>query len=107
MALTEAQKLKIAKILNTDYVTVNDKIFDLGTTYITPEVETQVIAELARWDAGVGTDFVSVEPNTANYGARIDPELEKGDIRRNLINLLYLQDLLGRTSTSQKSLVRG
>lgn len=106
MAFTEAEKLKVAMILNTDYVTINDQIYDLGVTYITAEVETLVRAQITRWDAGAGSDFVSVVPNTANYGAQIDPELEKADIRRNLTNLLYLTDLLGGNS-SQVRLVRG
>lgn len=98
ITLTESEKLKVAKILNTDYITVNDQIFNLGESYITPAVETAVRAELTRWDAGAGNDFVSVEPNTANYGARINPELEKADIRRNLTNLLYLNDLLDNSA---------
>lgn len=104
MALTESQKLKLAQILNTDYITVNDQIFNLGTDYITAAVETLLLAQIARWDAGVGTDFVAIEPNTANYGAKIDPNLEKADIRKNIANLLYLTDLLGN---GQMILVRG
>lgn len=103
MALTEAQKLKLAQILQTDYITVNDQIFNLGSAYITPEVETQLQAQIDRWDSGIGTDFVSVEPNTANYGARINPDLEKADIRRSIANLLYLRDYLA----GQTRLVRG
>lgn len=104
MALTEAQKLKLAQILRTDYITVNDQIFNLGTAYITPEVETLLLAQIDRWESGVGSDFVSVEPNLANFGARIDPNLEKADIRRNIANLLYLDDLL---VGGQISLARG
>jgi hypothetical protein len=104
MALTEAQKLKMAQIIGVDYITVNDQIFNLGTAYITAEVETQLLAQIARWDAGAGTDFVSVEPNTANFGARIDPNLEKADIRKNIANLLYLTDFL---PSGQIRLVRG
>lgn len=105
VTLTEAEKLNIAKILNTDFVTINDQIFNLGTAYITPAVETAIRAELTRWSSGAGSEFVTVEPNTANFGARINPELEKADIRRNLANLLYLNDLLD-SSTSIR-LVRG
>ena len=104
MALTETQKLKLAQILNTDYITVNDQIFNLGTDYITPAVETLLLEQIDRWDAGVGSDFVAIEPNTANFGAKIDPHLEKADIRRNIANLLYLTDLIGG---GQMVLVRG
>lgn len=104
MALTESQKLKLAQILNTDYITVNDQIFNLGVAYITPAVETLLLEQIDRWDAGVGSDFVAIEPNTANYGAKIDPNLEKADIRKNIANLLYLTDFLGG---GQVVLVRG
>lgn len=105
MALSEAQKLKLAQILGTDYIEVNDQIFNLGPSYITPEVENQLQEQIDRWDSGVGSDFVSVEPNTANFGARINPELEKADIRRNIANLLYLRDYSG--GIGQIRLVRG
>ena len=104
MALTESQKLKLAQILGVDYITVNDQIFNLGTAYITPAVEEELLNQIDRWDAGIGSDFVSIEPNIANYGARIDPKLEKADIRKNIANLLYLTDLLPFGSVS---LMRG
>lgn len=105
MALTEANKLKLAQILGVDYIEVNDQIFNLGASYITPAVESLLLEQIDRWDSGVGSDFVSIEPNTANYGARIDPELEKADIRRNIANLLYLRDYAG--GIGQIRLVRG
>jgi hypothetical protein len=103
MALTETEKLKLAQILGVNYIEVNDQIFNLGSSYITPEVETLLRAELTRWNAGAGNEFVSVEPNTANYGAKIDPDLEKADIRKNIANLLYLKNY----SSGQVRLVRG
>ena len=103
VTLTESEKLKCAQILGVDYIEVNDQVFNLGDAWITASVETEIRAQIARWDAGVGTDFVSVEPNTANFGARINPELEKADIRRNIANLLYLRDYAG----TQVRLVRG
>lgn len=104
-SLSETDKLKIAKILGVDYVTINDQIFNLGSAYVTDAVVTMVQAEITRWDAGVGSDFVNIEPNTANYGARINPDNEKADIRKNIATLLYLQDLIGSFNTV--SLVRG
>ena len=104
MALTEANKLKLAQILGVDYITVNDQIFNLGANYITAEVETMLLAEIARWTAGAGTDFVAIEPNTANYGAKINPDSEKDDIRKNIANRLYLTDYL---NTGGIILVRG
>jgi hypothetical protein len=103
VTLTESEKLKIAQILGVNYIEVNDQIFNLGDTWITPAVEDGVRELIGRWDAGVGSDFVSVEPNTANFGARINPDLEKADIRRSIANLLYLTHL----ASGQVRLVRG
>lgn len=94
MALTEVQKLKLAQILGVNYIEVNDQIFNLGSAWITPAVESLLLEQIDRWEAGVGSDFVSIEPNTANYGARIDPNIEKNDIRRKIANLLYLDDYM-------------
>lgn len=91
MALTESQKLKLAQILGTDYVAVNDQVTNLGTAYITAEVESQLQSQIDRWDAGAGTDFVKVEPDTSNKGVSIDPERERKDIRKNIANLLYMK----------------
>ena len=104
MALTETQKLKLAQILGVDYIEVNDQIFNLGASYITPAVESLLLEQIDRWEAGAGSDFVAIEPNTANFGAKIDPNLEKADIRRNIANLLYLRDYSG---TGQTVLIRG
>lgn len=92
MALTEAEKLDVSMILGVTYVDVNDKITNLGATYITAEVETKIREELTRWETA-GIDFVSVEPKEANFGARISPGLAKADIRSRLASLLYFNTL--------------
>jgi hypothetical protein len=92
VALTEAQILKCARILGVTYIDVNDKITNLGTNYITAQVQTDIAAELLRWDTA-GIDFVSIEPQEKNFGARIDPEKQKNDIRKNLATLLYFTEL--------------
>lgn len=95
MALTEQQKLKLAGILGVDYIEVNDQIFNLGSAWITPAVEAELLAQIDRWEAGIGTNFVKVRPDSSNKGVDIDPEREKADIRRRIANLLYLK---GRAS---------
>lgn len=81
-------------ILGLNYIEVNDKITYLGTTYVTAAVETKIRTELTRWDEGVGTDFVSIEPMGQNFGARIDPEKEKQDVKKRLASLLYFDELM-------------
>ena len=103
MALSESQKLKLAQILGVDYIEVNDQVFNLGSAWITAEVEAQLQAQIDRWESGVGTDFVKVEPNGTNKGVSIDPEREKNDIRKNIANLLYLKGY----ASGRMRLVRG
>lgn len=104
MALTEAEKLNIAKILRVTYIDVNDQITNLGSTYITAAVETQIQAELTRWETA-GVNFTAIEPKEANFGAKIDPNSAKADIRANLAALLYMTDMIA--ASSQSRLTRG
>lgn len=89
MAFTATQFLSIVKITGVDAITLQN-VLDYYATDITSNVETAVIAEILRWDAGAGADFVSVEPNLKNFGARIEPERAKNDIRKNIANMLFL-----------------
>lgn len=102
MALSENEKLTIAKILRTNYVVVNDQITNLGATYITATVETAIRDELTRWETA-GVDFVDVDPNERNFGARIRADRAKNDIRSNLANLLYLDKLANTSGRLQRS----
>lgn len=97
MAFTAEQKISICKILGVNGMDLDVRL-SYYATYITAAVETAVIAEIARWTAGAGTDFVAVEPKEKNFGARIDPELEKTDIRKNLGLMLYCSDLIGSSN---------
>jgi hypothetical protein len=98
MAFTESEKLDIATILGVTYIDVNDQIFNLGTAYITAEVETKVRAQLTRWETA-GSSFVRVHPRERNYGVETNSENEKNDIRRNIATLLYLTDWLQANSS--------
>ena len=102
MALTESQKLKCARILGVTYIEVNDKITNLGTNYITAQVESDIQTELDRWDE-VYEKFTVITPNVANSGASVDPERRKADIRKNLSLLLYFEGEAGTTNRLQRS----
>lgn len=92
MAFTEDEKLRIAELLQTDYVAVNDQIFNLGAAYITAAVEAQVREYLDEWfEGGAGSDTTVVEPNDKNFGARIDPEKRRAQIRLAVSGKLYLK----------------
>jgi len=95
MAFTEAQKLSICKILGVNSIELGVQL-SAYSEHITAAVETAVIAEIARWDAGAGTNFVAVRPNTANEGADMDPERAKYDIRKNIgLFLLFPESVWG------------
>jgi hypothetical protein len=87
MALTEAQINKIAKILGVTKRTINAQISALGAD-LTAQDETDIAAELARWDAGAGTNYVSFAPTESNRGFTKKASSEQSDIRRNLRILL-------------------
>ncbi len=89
MSFTATQFNSIVKITGVDAITLQS-VLDYYDVQITSDVETDVIAEIDRWDSSIGADFVSVEPNVKNFGARIDPERAKNDIRKNIGNLLFL-----------------
>ena len=91
MALTEAQTLTIAEVLGVSVVDINDQITWLGATYATAAWQTAVEAELTRWTPA-STNFVATEPKEKNFGARIDPNSEKNDIRANLAILFQRPD---------------
>lgn len=93
MALTEAQILSIAKIIRQTPSDVEYQITLLGTD-ATATWELAVEEELDRWDTA-GVEFVTVEPKERNFGARINPNLEKNDIRSNLAILLDRPDWAG------------
>lgn len=87
MAFTDENKLSICKITGTSLSDLNSHIADNPVSFA---VETQVVAELNRWTAGAGSNFVRIHPNDRNFGAEIDPSAERADIRRNIVTLLQI-----------------
>lgn len=107
MAFTADEKISIANIVGIDLINLDERLDYYTPTWITPEVETAVQAEIARWSTA-GGEFTSIEPKESNKGVRVDSGLEKNDIRRNIANLLFLTDYLGAAAgSSQGVLVRG
>lgn len=90
MALTEAQQLTVAKILQVDVNQIEYQISLLGSD-ASSAWQTAVEAEITRWTTA-GIDFTAIEPNVKNFGARIDPNNEKADIRGNLATLFQRSD---------------
>lgn len=51
------------------------------------DTQSAVELQMERWETA-GVDFVKVHPNVRNFGAEINPEREKADIRQNIAILL-------------------
>lgn len=90
MALSEENELKVCKILGVLYQDLEYQLALLSTDF-TSERQTQVEAEIERWETA-GFKFTVIKDNAANYGANIDPEREKDDIRHNIAILLERPD---------------
>jgi hypothetical protein len=89
MALTAAQINKIARIVGVQKSYLNAHITSLGSD-LTAQDETDIAVEVARWDAGAGTDFVSFTPTESNKGFNKKASVPQNDIIRNLAILLQL-----------------
>lgn len=104
MAFTESQKLSICKIVGIDIINLQERL-NYYVAYITAEVETQVAAELARWDTA-GTQFVRLRAKESNKGVETSSDDAKNDIRKNIATLLFLADYINAVSAAQGVLVR-
>jgi len=91
---TQEEKLSICEICDINTIALGQRL-EWYDGEITTDVENKVRGLIDRWNAGVGTDFVKVEPQTTNKGVSIDPNREKNDIRRTIGTLLWITDLMG------------
>jgi hypothetical protein len=97
MALDATQKASLCRILQVTPSQLDSQIEWLGTAF-TSTLELAVEDEMDRWTAGAGTKFTRIQANERNFGAEIDPNLEKADIRRNIAILLERPDWGGSGS---------
>lgn len=90
MSLSAGQQISICKILpDVTPMMLEAQLVFLGAR-MTAEIETAIAEEIARWAAGSGAKFTNVHPNAKNFGAEINPEREKDDIRSNIAKLLEM-----------------
>lgn len=85
--LTAAEKQKLAKIFGTTPTLVSYWVTALGST-VTAELETDIRAELVRWDAGTGTGLVWFTPTESNEGFNMSATVTGGNPIWNLARLL-------------------
>lgn len=104
MALTEPQKLIIARILGITPTILNLQIDALT---ISAELELAIEEQIELWTDGAGAKFARIHPNIKNFGAEVNPEDLKADIRTNIANYLERPDWANASSGMEFSIVRG
>lgn len=105
MALSEANENKIVKILKITPLALETQILVLGSR-LTAQVQADVEAEIARWDAGAGAKFTNIV-GSDRYPVKIDPDDEKNDIRSNIASLLDRPDWVSSAGGATMRLYRG
>jgi hypothetical protein len=91
MALSETNELKVAQILNLMVVVVEEQI-NLMDDRFTATVQTEIEAQIAIWDSGIGTKTTSLSPTESNKGVKTDPYAARNDVKRNIAILLERPD---------------
>ena len=95
---SESQITDIAEILETNSDVLGYQL-DLNAPIITESDKTKVLAKITEW-ATAGANFTAIEPKEANFGAKISPNSQKDQIRRQIAALTYTTELLN-TGSSQ------
>lgn len=88
MAFTTDQKLDISAILGVDRVTLDNQL-NIYANEIDSATESKVIAQIALWNSGIGTENVKLHPTESNKGVETNPGADKGTIKSNIAVWLY------------------
>ncbi len=101
---TEEQQIAITEVLGITRDSLTSHLVYLGSQ-VTQAVIDRIVVHLGAWDAGIGSDFIEVEPNNANLGARIRPGQAREQIQNAIANLLNIASWGG--SSTEVYLERG
>lgn len=88
---TEVQRIAIVEILEINRASLESQIVFLGSR-VTQAVIDRVQVLTTSWNGGIGSKFVKIRPNTRNFGAEIDPDAAREQIRTSIANLLEFPD---------------
>lgn len=105
MALSEANEIKTGQILGLAPFEITDQITWIGDRF-TAAVQSAVEAQITLWDAGASTNYTNIEPNVANFGAKISAESARKAIRERIAVLLERPDWASGGAGSQARLTR-
>lgn len=103
MAFTNSQKVKLCKILGINAIQLDVQLAAYALS-ITAEMEADVIAEIARWEAGAGKR-VWFEATESNEGFNMSGDITGGDPKFNIETLLFFEH--SSASGTEFELVRG
>lgn len=108
MALSEAQQLKIAKILGRTPLEIEIALLNIPPLSV--DRQTAIEAEIAAWDAGPGqmTKYVRLKAKESNKGVETDPGWFINQIRATIAGFLERSDWVsGGTGGDEFEIVRG
>lgn len=103
MAFTNSQKVKLCKILGINAIQLDVQLAAYALS-ITAEMEADVIAEIARWEAGAGKR-VWFTPTESNEGFNMNSDIKGGDPKYNIETLLFFEH--SSAGGTEFELVRG
>lgn len=103
---TEDQMIKIAEVLDVTRDSLQSQIVYLGSR-VTQKVIDRIAVHLASWDEGIGSNFLEIHPNTANFGAKISAENAREQIQNSIRSLLEIDGYGSGSSPHTVYLERG
>lgn len=101
---TEAEISDLCEILEcpSNYLAAR---LDFYASQITDSDKTKVLAKVDEWTTA-GGNFTAIMPTEANFGAKINPNDAKAQIRRQIAQMIYCGDMVS-SGGSQIRLERG
>lgn len=83
MAFTATELVSITDILGTTLSLLNAH---LSTITVSAEIEADVRSQVALWEGGAGSNYLSIEPKESNLGTRLNGNDTRNGIRRRVAN---------------------
>lgn len=89
--MTEPQQIAITEILGITRDSLTSQLVYLGAR-LTQGVIDRIAAHITSWNAGIGSNWIDIEPNTANFGAKIKRSAAREQIQNAIANLLEMEN---------------
>lgn len=96
---TASQVTDLCEILEVDSNFLTNHL-SYHASIISDSDKTKVLSKIDEW-ATAGADFTAIEPNVRNFGAKINPDSQKNQIRSQIASLLHAKHLLEGFNSSE------